>query len=284
MKALVDNRPRRLATRRSSRRTGTTRSCSTTRSTWRSCARTYERIAARLGGRRTRRCRLARRSARRDRSRADAVRPVGRRGAGRADFATIAALDRAAARTCSTSVAATAACSPISPRERGATRLRHRDRRRRRARERAATASTCCRATSSRGLAGFDDASFDCVILSQTLQAMRHTEDIVAEMLRVGREAIVTFPNFGHWSHRWQILQRTDAGVRRRCRTSGTTRPTSISARSPISMRSCASAPASSMNRVVLAGGRRGRRAAQPAAASSRSTGSVVREGELRTL
>ena len=57
------------------------------------------------------------------------------------------------------------------------------------------------------GLAGFDDASFDCVILSQTLQAMRHAEDIIVEMLRVGREAIVTFPNFGHWSHRWQILK-----------------------------------------------------------------------------
>jgi methionine biosynthesis protein MetW len=57
------------------------------------------------------------------------------------------------------------------------------------------------------GLAGFDDASFDCVILSQTLQAMRHTEDIVNEMLRVGREAIVTFPNFGHWTHRLQILR-----------------------------------------------------------------------------
>jgi len=57
------------------------------------------------------------------------------------------------------------------------------------------------------GLAGFDDASFDCVILSQTLQAMRHTEEIVVEMLRVGREAIITFPNFGHWSHRWQILR-----------------------------------------------------------------------------
>jgi len=57
------------------------------------------------------------------------------------------------------------------------------------------------------GLAGFDDASFDCVVLSQTLQAMRHTEAIVVEMLRVGREAIVTFPNFGHWSHRWQIVR-----------------------------------------------------------------------------
>ena len=57
------------------------------------------------------------------------------------------------------------------------------------------------------GLAGFEDASFDCVILSQTLQAMRHTEAIVREMLRVGRQAIVTFPNFGHWSHRLQILR-----------------------------------------------------------------------------
>ena len=56
------------------------------------------------------------------------------------------------------------------------------------------------------GLAGFDPQSFDSVILSQTLQAMRHTEEIVLEMLRVGREAIVTFPNFGHWSHRLQVL------------------------------------------------------------------------------
>jgi methionine biosynthesis protein MetW len=56
------------------------------------------------------------------------------------------------------------------------------------------------------GLAGFDDQSFDSVILSQTLQAVRHTEEIVLEMLRVGREAIVTFPNFGHWSHRLQVI------------------------------------------------------------------------------
>ena len=58
-----------------------------------------------------------------------------------------------------------------------------------------------------RGLAGFDDAAFDVVILSQTLQAMRRIEAIVGEMLRVGREAIVTFPNFGYWSHRLQILR-----------------------------------------------------------------------------
>jgi methionine biosynthesis protein MetW len=58
-----------------------------------------------------------------------------------------------------------------------------------------------------RGLAGFDDSAFDVVILSQTLQAMRRIEAIVSEMLRVGREAIVTFPNFGYWSHRLQILR-----------------------------------------------------------------------------
>lgn len=58
-----------------------------------------------------------------------------------------------------------------------------------------------------RGLADFDTGSFDYVILSLTLQAVRHTEAIVREMLRVGREAIVTFPNFGHWSHRWQVIR-----------------------------------------------------------------------------
>jgi methionine biosynthesis protein MetW len=56
------------------------------------------------------------------------------------------------------------------------------------------------------GLSGFEDQSFDTVILSQTLQAMHNTEKIVQEMLRVGREAIVTFPNFGYWRNRYQIL------------------------------------------------------------------------------
>ena len=57
------------------------------------------------------------------------------------------------------------------------------------------------------GLSGFEADFFDCVILSQTLQAVRHTELMVREMLRVGREAIVTFPNFGYWRHRLQILR-----------------------------------------------------------------------------
>lgn len=55
------------------------------------------------------------------------------------------------------------------------------------------------------GLAEFGSRRFDTVILSQTLQAIRHTEGILTEMLRVGREAIVTFPNFGFWQNRWSI-------------------------------------------------------------------------------
>ncbi|MCW5623410.1 MAG: methionine biosynthesis protein MetW [Burkholderiales bacterium] len=56
------------------------------------------------------------------------------------------------------------------------------------------------------GLSGFASGSFDYVILSQTLQAMKHTERIVKEILRVGREGIVSFPNFGYWRVRAQLL------------------------------------------------------------------------------
>lgn len=56
------------------------------------------------------------------------------------------------------------------------------------------------------GLSGFEAQSFDVVVLSQTLQAVQNTEHIVHEMLRVGREAIVTFPNFGYWRHRLQLI------------------------------------------------------------------------------
>jgi methionine biosynthesis protein MetW len=46
-------------------------------------------------------------------------------------------------------------------------------------------------------LSEFADRSFDYVILSQTLQAVRNSERVIREMLRVGHEGIVTFPNFG---------------------------------------------------------------------------------------
>ncbi len=52
------------------------------------------------------------------------------------------------------------------------------------------------------GLADYPSAAFDYVILSQTLQETRHPLSVLREMLRVGRNAIVAFPNFGHWSVR----------------------------------------------------------------------------------
>ncbi|MDH3692832.1 MAG: methionine biosynthesis protein MetW [Gammaproteobacteria bacterium] len=55
------------------------------------------------------------------------------------------------------------------------------------------------------GLTEFDDQSFDYVILSLTLQAARHPEILLQEMLRVGRSGILTFPNFAHWRARLQL-------------------------------------------------------------------------------
>jgi len=57
------------------------------------------------------------------------------------------------------------------------------------------------------GLAGFEDGYFDRVIMSQALQAMHNTQGILQEMLRVGREAVVSFPNFAFWKHRKSILE-----------------------------------------------------------------------------
>ena len=55
------------------------------------------------------------------------------------------------------------------------------------------------------GLSAFRDGSFDSVILSETLQAIHRQEPLLKDMLRVGREAIVSFPNFGYWRARIQI-------------------------------------------------------------------------------
>ena len=56
------------------------------------------------------------------------------------------------------------------------------------------------------GLAGFGDRTFDHVVLSRTLQTVRHTENILNEMLRVGREAVVSFPNFAYWKNRKAVM------------------------------------------------------------------------------
>lgn len=56
------------------------------------------------------------------------------------------------------------------------------------------------------GLSEFDADSFDFVIMTQTIQAMRFPHRLIDEMLRIGRESIVTFPNMGHWKCRLQFL------------------------------------------------------------------------------
>lgn len=56
------------------------------------------------------------------------------------------------------------------------------------------------------GLSDFDKDSFDYVLMTQTLQAVHYPDHLLQEMLRIGREGIVTLPNFGHWKCRWQLM------------------------------------------------------------------------------
>ncbi len=58
------------------------------------------------------------------------------------------------------------------------------------------------------GLANFQDNSFDTVVMTQALQVMRYPHLVLAEMLRIGRECIVTFPNFANWRARAYLLFR----------------------------------------------------------------------------
>ncbi|MDO4640166.1 MAG: methionine biosynthesis protein MetW [Neisseria sp.] len=55
------------------------------------------------------------------------------------------------------------------------------------------------------GLQDFDDDSFDVLVLSQTIQAMQNTENILRDLTRVAKQAIVSFPNFGYWRNRVQL-------------------------------------------------------------------------------
>jgi methionine biosynthesis protein MetW len=57
------------------------------------------------------------------------------------------------------------------------------------------------------GLELFGQKQFDVVVLSMAIQATKRTENVLREICEVGREAIVSFPNFGHWSHAWSILR-----------------------------------------------------------------------------
>lgn len=58
------------------------------------------------------------------------------------------------------------------------------------------------------GLTNFNDKSFDTVIMTQALQVMRRPDLVLDEMLRVGKECIVTFPNFGNWHARLYLALR----------------------------------------------------------------------------
>jgi methionine biosynthesis protein MetW len=55
-------------------------------------------------------------------------------------------------------------------------------------------------------LLDYPDHAFDYVVLSQTLQAMREPKSTLEQLLRVGRHAIVSLPNFAHWRLRWHLL------------------------------------------------------------------------------
>ncbi|MTW12269.1 methionine biosynthesis protein MetW [Pseudoduganella eburnea] len=57
------------------------------------------------------------------------------------------------------------------------------------------------------GLGMFGDNSFDTVLCLSSLQMMKHVEDLLRDIVRVGREAIVSFPNFAYWPHRVALLK-----------------------------------------------------------------------------
>jgi methionine biosynthesis protein MetW len=59
-----------------------------------------------------------------------------------------------------------------------------------------------------RGLGNFADKSFDTVLMTQALQTLHFPHLVLDEMLRVGKECIVTFPNFGHWKARFHLFTR----------------------------------------------------------------------------
>lgn len=60
----------------------------------------------------------------------------------------------------------------------------------------------------NQGLSNFPDNSFDVVVMAHALQTLRHPHLVIDEMLRVGKECIVTFPNFAHWRCRLHLGQQ----------------------------------------------------------------------------
>lgn len=66
----------------------------------------------------------------------------------------------------------------------------------------------CYQGNLDEGLTSFSDQSYDFVILSHTLQVIRNPELVLKEILRVGKKALVSVPNFGYWKTRFQLVFR----------------------------------------------------------------------------
>ena len=73
----------------------------------------------------------------------------------------------------------------------------------------------------NKGLGNLQDNSFDIVVMAHALQTLRSPHMVIDEMLRVGRECIVTFPNFAHWSCRLHLGQQGQMPVSKSVEESG---------------------------------------------------------------
>jgi methionine biosynthesis protein MetW len=74
---------------------------------------------------------------------------------------------------------------------------------------------TVIEGNAEKDLKQFPDSSFDYVVLSQTLQAFLNPENVIKELLRIGKQAIVTIPNFGYWKIRLHLLLKGTMPVTR---------------------------------------------------------------------
>ena len=75
---------------------------------------------------------------------------------------------------------------------------------------------TVIEGNAEKDLKQFPDKSFDYVVLSQTLQAFLDPEVVIEELLRVGKKAIVTIPNFGYWKVRLHLLLKGTMPITKR--------------------------------------------------------------------
>ena len=97
------------------------------------------------------------------------------------------------------------------------------------------------------GLNSFADNSLDAVVCEQTLQTLSRPVDMLQEMLRVGRLAIASFPNFGYWRIRLDLALRGRMPSTKAFPTIGMTPPIFTSSPSPTSRTGCAATAIASM-------------------------------------